>query len=151
MYFNAAVSQESVDSLERSLKHLVTNKSEVESVNILLRFVQTAFDYKVDQEQFGKEKPMFIEETLYYPYSDCEDRAVLFAYLVRSILGLDVVGLRYDGHIATAVKFKDQVYGDAVVYSGEKYIICDPTYMYADAGKCLPNFQEKVPKIISIK
>ena len=151
LYFNAAVSQESVNSLERNLRPLVMNKSDIEAVNILLRFVQTAFDYKVDQEQFGKEKFMFIEETLHYPYSDCEDRAVLFAHLVRDILELDVVGLRYDGHIATAVKFNDEIDGDTVVYSGEKYIICDPTYMYADAGNCMPEFKEEKPKIIPIK
>ena len=27
----------------------------------------------------------------YYPYSDCEDRSILFARLVKDLLGLDVV------------------------------------------------------------
>lgn len=151
LYFSAAVSTESANSLNHGLKPLIAGKSEKEAVNILLRFVQTSFDYKIDQEQFGKEKTLFIEETLFYPYSDCEDRAVLFAHLVRNILGLDIVGLRYDGHIASAVKFNEEVTGDVIFYSGEKYIICDPTYMYADAGNCMQEYKGKNPQIITIE
>lgn len=45
----------------------------------------------------------------YYPYSDCEDRSILFARLVKDLLGLDVVLLYYPAHIATAVCFKGEV------------------------------------------
>ena len=81
----------------------------MDAVNVLLRFVQTGFSYLTDSEQFGREKFMFPEETLSYPYSDCEDRSFLFAYLVSSLLGLDVIGLDYPGHVATAVKFSSPV------------------------------------------
>ena len=43
----------------------------------------------------------------YYPYCDCEDRSVLYSYLVRNLLKLDVVLLDYPNHIATAVCFNE--------------------------------------------
>jgi hypothetical protein len=110
--------------------------------------VQTAFEYKTDPEQFGREKPLFPDETLFYPFSDCEDRAILFAYLVRHMLGLDVVALDYPGHIATAVMFSTDIAGDSIVFHGKKYIICDPTYVNADVGASMPEFKNVKPNVI---
>jgi len=42
----------------RSLKPNLQGMSELEAVNFLLRFVQTAFDYKTDDQQFGKSAEM---------------------------------------------------------------------------------------------
>ena len=112
------------------------------------RFVQTAFDYKTDDQQFGKEKYLMMEETLHYPSSDCEDRSIMFSYLVKTLLKLDVVGLDYPGHIATAVKFNSDLTGDRVTHNGKVYVICDPTYINADAGMEMPQFKNVEPKII---
>ena len=116
----------------------------------MLRFVQTAFEYENDETQFGREKPFFAEETLFYQFSDCEDRSVLFAYLVRNLLGLEVIGLDYPGHIATAVKFSTDIKGDYVEHQGERYIICDATFINANLGQCMPRLQNVIPKVISI-
>ncbi len=150
MYFAASPSSEVTASLVAALQPLVKGKTEQEAVSFLLRFVQTAFVYKTDPEQFGREKPLFPDETLFYDYSDCEDRAILFSYLVKSLCGLDVIGLDYPAHIATAVKFTDNIPGDAVIYQGKKYLICDPTYTNADAGVCMPNLKSVAPKVIHI-
>ena len=93
---------------------------------------------------------MFPEETLYYPYSDCEDRSILFAWLVHNLLGMDVVGLDYPGHVATAVRFKGKVAGDAVMYNGKRYMVTDPTYINASAGMTMPNFKKNKPGVIKI-
>ncbi len=148
VYFNATPSTEAVASLLSTWRPLVRGKSEREAVNMLLRFVQTAFGYKTDPDQFGREKPLFPDETLWYPYSDCEDRSILFAFLVRNLTGLDVIGLDYPGHVATAVRFSDDVPGDAVIYRGKKYLICDPTYENADAGCSMPRLKNSDPGII---
>lgn len=150
VYFGALPSTESTTSLLAGLRPLVQGKTEKEAANILLRFVQTAFRYKTDPEQFGREKPLFPDETLYYGYSDCEDRSILFAYLLRTLTGLAVIGLDYPGHIATAVKFSDDIGGDAVLYQGTAYVICDPTYENANVGDCMPEFKGVKPKIIRI-
>ena len=149
IYFNTPLMNESYASLVEQLKPILTGKTKSEALNILLRFVQTAFEYKTDQQQFGKEKCLFAEETLYYPYCDCEDRSIIFAYLVKKLLGLEVIGLDYPGHIATAVKI-DNVPGDYVIVNGEKYIICDPTYINANIGMSMPRYKNVKPEIVQI-
>lgn len=148
VYFSSKVTPAADYSFFIAFKPLIENKSEAEAVNIILRFVQTAFKYKTDDENFGREKPLFPEETLYYEFSDCEDRSILFAHLVRQLLGLEVIGLSYPGHIATAVKFHSQVNGDHVLYKQTNYLICDPTYINADIGQCMPQFRGVRPEII---
>lgn len=148
VYFDAAVSEYANISLLRSLKPHIQKMSELEAVNFLLRFVQTAFDYKTDDQQFGKEKYLMLEETLYYPSSDCEDRSILFSYLVRNLLDLKVVGLDYPGHIATAVSFHSDLSGESIHFNGNKYIVCDPTFINADAGMKMPQFEDVEPKVI---
>jgi len=150
VYFDASLSPEARYSLLCELKPIIEGKSEVEAVNILLRFVQTAFAYQNDIIKFGREKPFFAEETLFYPYSDCEDRSVLFAYLVRNLIGLEVIGLDYPGHVAAAVKFSTHVNGDYIEHNGGKYIICDATYINANLGECIPRFKNFEPKVIAI-
>ncbi|MEL6135316.1 MAG: hypothetical protein AAFR59_18315, partial [Bacteroidota bacterium] len=112
-----------VDSLQRIVRNLQPMRNrrtvEEEQVNFLLRFVQTAFPYQTDAMQFGGEKYLFADEVLYYPYSDCEDRSVLFSWLVREIVGLDVIGVLYPGHAATAVRFNRTVPGDYISYRGK--------------------------------
>ena len=149
-YFRASMATDTRNDLLSQLKPIVVNKPEEEAVNILLCFVQTAFAYKTDDAQFGREKYFFPEETLYYPYSDCEDRAVLFAFLVHNLLNLDVVGLDYPGHVATAVRFTGNTPGDAVMYRSARYVVCDPTYINARYGECMPDFKKVAPEIVQI-
>ncbi|KAA3613751.1 MAG: hypothetical protein DWQ05_15855 [Calditrichaeota bacterium] len=151
VYFSAQPPLSLHQALLNNLRPVVKDKSEKEAVNILLRFVQTAFDYKTDQAQFTREKYFFPIETLHYPFSDCEDRSILFAYLVRNLLKLDVVGLDYPGHIATAVNFSDPAEGAFVEFERKKYIICDPTYVNAPYGRTLPKLQNVKPKILKIR
>jgi hypothetical protein len=150
VYFGSASSPEATQTLLSQWKPIVQGKTEREAVNMLLRFVQTAFDYKTDPEQFGREKPLFPDETLFYPYCDCEDRSILFAYLVKNLFGLDVIALDYPGHIATAVKFNSTISGDSVQFRGATYTICDPTYINADIGMCMPQFKSINPNVIVI-
>ncbi|MFC1606725.1 hypothetical protein ACFL47_02045 [Candidatus Latescibacterota bacterium] len=151
VYFDASISQESRRTLLEGLRPVVSGKNEIEAVNLLLRFVQKGFDYKTDDEQFQREKHFFIEETIFYPFCDCEDRSFLFAFLVRNLVGLDVIGLHYPGHVATAVKFSTAVRGDPVTYKNERYVVCDPTYINANYGECMPKFKTVTPEIVQIE
>jgi uncharacterized lipoprotein YehR (DUF1307 family) len=150
VYFNAPCSPAISRSLLPQFVKIIQGKSETEAVNILLRFTQMAFQYKVDAEQFGREKPFFPDEIFYYPYSNCKDRAIMFASLVTHLLDYEVIGLQYPDHVATAIKFQGQINGDAVMYHGKKYIICDPTYINADIGMCMPQFKNVQPKVIAL-
>lgn len=151
IFFSSSMDPSTLNSLTKVLMPLLENKNELEAVNIILNFVQKSFDYKTDIDQFGYEKFYFPEDIFYYPYSDCEDRAVLFSHLVKSLLKLEVVGLEYESHAACAVKFNATINGDALTYKGNKYIICDPTYIGASAGMEMPQFAKENPKVIEIK
>ena len=150
MYFIASVNQATASPLLDQLRPLVEGKSEQDAVNLLLRFVQTAFQYRTDEGQFGMENYLFPEETLHYPYSDCEDRSVFFAWLVKSLLGLEVVGLNYPGHVSAAVRFSQPVSGDSFSYKGRTYVITDPTYINASAGMTMPAHRKISPEVINI-
>ena len=147
-YFNVAISQETQDSLLQQLQPLVDQLSQEDAVNFLLRLVQTGFDYKTDNVQFGGENYLFLEETIYYPGSDCEDRSVIFAWLVENLLGLQVVGLSFPGHVATAVEL-DSPRGESLEYEGKVFSIADPTFIYAGVGQKMPQFKGVSPKIIT--
>ncbi len=128
------------------MRSSIAGKNKSAAANILLHFVQTAFEYATDDEQFGVERPLFADETLFYPYSDCEDRAILYSILVRELLGLDVVLLHYPNHLATAVCFDTEVPGDYLQVDGIRYIVCDPTYINADIGQAMPQFKQTAVK-----
>ncbi len=148
VYVNAEVNPSVASKVLSTLAPVVNGKGEAEAANLLINFVQTGFQYATDQEQFGYEKPFFVEELFYYPYCDCEDRSVLYSYLVRNLLKLDVVLLDYPNHIATAVCFNENVSGDFVTVGGKKYVVCDPTYIGASIGKAMPQFKNVAAKVL---
>lgn len=149
IHYKTPMSDELRSSLYPQLKTAILDKSQKDAANILLNFVQTAFEYKTDGEQFGFEKPNFPDETFYYPYCDCEDRAMLYSTLVKDLLGLDAILLDYPNHIASAVRFTENIPGDYVVLDdGSKYLICDPTYIGAPIGSCMEQYKEVAPEII---
>ena len=147
-YANAPLDPSVTAVLYPLLRASVSGKSQKDAANILINFVQTAFEYKTDGDYWGYERPLFPEETLFYPYSDCEDRAILFSRLVRDIMGLEVVFLSYEGHLATAVAFDEDISGDHIKVRGRKYLVCDPTYINAPIGMAMPNLTlKKVVKL----
>ena len=132
------------------LQQMTNGKSKEEATGIILNFVQTAFEYKTDEEQFGYERPLFVDELFYYDYSDCEDRAILFSYLIRKVLNLDVVLLYYPNHLATAVKLPSYNKGDYVSLNGQIYTVCDPTYINAGIGEAMPQFKNAKARVIEL-
>jgi hypothetical protein len=151
-YSAASLSEETKRTLYPILRREIAGKSTSDAANMLINFVHTAFDYPTDGDQFGYERPLFGDETFYYPYSDCEDRSILYAILVRELLGLETVLLNYPGHLATAVHFPDNTaHGWHFRWEDRVYTICDPTYIGADAGDCMTQFQTVAPKIVPIQ
>lgn len=142
------LSPSALNSFEQQIQPVLAAKSELEKVNILLAMVQKGFEYATDQDQFGYEKYFYPEELLHYPQSDCEDRSALFSCLVRDLLGLEVIGLIFPDHVATAVKFNEAVEGDFLELGAEKFIICDPTYIGASAGMCMPKYRSSKLEIV---
>ena len=153
IYFVSSLSIEAQQELQRNFNEMKEQYTPTQFIGMLLHFVQTAFDYQTDEEQFGYEKYFYPEEVLGYPYSDCEDRSALFAWLVQKYTNAKVIGLQYEGHVATAVWFGDDVdiKGDGFVYGGKKYYVCDPTYINAGIGMTMPQYKGVTPKVIKLK
>lgn len=151
IYAQASLSTPAKNQLYPVLQKAIAGKNKAAAANMLIDWVQTAFDYQTDDEQFGQERPLFADETLYYPYSDCEDRAILYSILVRDLLGLDVVLLHYPGHLATAVCLDDDTPGDHLMIDGRKYIVCDPTYIGASIGETMPQYKQTAASVVRIK
>lgn len=150
-YANTPIEQSVKDMLYPPLRKTISSMTERDAVGILLNWVQTAFEYGYDDEIWGGDRAFFAQETLYYPYCDCEDRAILFSHLVRDLLGLDVVLLYYPGHLATAVAFSEDVNGDYLTYHNRKYIVCDPTYINAGVGRTMPGMNNRQAQVIALR
>ena len=149
-YVQASLSQSVKEQLLPTLLKSTDGKTEVTRANILLDFVQTAFDYKTDDIQFGYERPLYADETLYYPYCDCEDRSILYAILMNELGFYDIVLLHYSDHIATAVHFNEDIKGDYLMLDGKKYIVCDPTYINSSVGDAMPKYRNEKAEIIKV-
>lgn len=154
LYFSSHLDNNRTQSqLANSLKPLIEDRSTLEKVNLLLRFTQRSFDYQTDTEQFNTEKKMFPVETLYYPASDCDDRAIMLGYLLDQLTDLDYIVVRYPGHLTLAVHFPDQEpsgkrINQPITYNGKRYYVSDPTYFGADVGMIMPDYQGTQPSEI---
>lgn len=153
IYFVNPIAIEAQQVLQDNFNEMREQYTPTQFIQMLLHFVQTGFEYKTDDDQFGYEKYFYPEEVIGYPYCDCEDRSAMFAWLVQKYTNAKVIGLQYEGHVATAVWFGDDanVKGDGFMYGGKKYYVCDPTYINASIGMTMPQFKGKTPKIIKLR
>lgn len=141
MYANTPLAQKTKEKLYPSLRKSISKDDKLLAAEMLLNWVQTGFVYEYDDKVWGHDRALFAEETLYYPYCDCEDRSILFSRLIRDLLDLDVALIYYPGHLATAVCFDQDVQGDAMIINGRKFIVCDPTYIGAPVGEQMPDLE----------
>lgn len=125
-YFNIPLSKETYGSLIPILKKNVKDMNQRKGIDYLMRFTRYSFLYEDDDKNFGKEKRLSPEETLFAKYSDCDDRAALFFYLVKEIYNLPMIALLYPTHITMAVQF-DKPVGSPIFYNGKTYSVCEPT------------------------
>jgi hypothetical protein len=138
------LSKTTYESLIPSLKKQVQGMKQRDGVEFLMRFTRYAFLFKPDAEAFGGEKRLSPEQTLLYEYSDCEDRAALFFFLVKEIYNLPMLVLTYPQHVTVAIQF-EKAYGKTVEYQGMKYSICEPSPQKIDlrVGQILPELSKK--------
>lgn len=151
MYANTPMEREIQNQLYPILREKISGLSEHDAVNKVLNWVQTAFVYEYDDKVWGHDRAFFAEETLFYPYCDCEDRAILFTRLIRDLLGLKCILTYYPGHLASAVCFNQQIKGDYLYLNGEKFVVCDPTYIGASVGLTMPNMDSQKATVILLE
>ena len=152
----AILQSENFPKVRTEINNLIKQKKDLYSENntplfdaldSLLDELVVFVNYKPTEEATSRS---IKNETLYYPYSDCEDRAILFSHLIRLLTNRDVVLLYYPNHLATAVHFTRDMPGDYVMVDGKKYLVCDPTG-YKPIGNAYDEFKNVEAKVIKIK
>lgn len=151
MYANAPLSPDVKKQIYPTLEQALMGCDEKESVNKLLNLIQTGLVYEYDETVWGDDRAFFSEETLFYPYCDCEDRSILLARLVRDLLHLKCILVYYPGHLATAVHFSTPVDGDYIDLDGEHFTIADPTYIGASVGDTMPGMDNASTTVILLQ
>jgi hypothetical protein len=147
-YAQSVVSCDMRRNIVHQLKNALANESLRNKVEQLLHFTQYAFDYATDVAYHGFEKPYFLEEIMYYPKCDCEDRAIFYSYLLYNVVGIENHIISYPGHEATSLTLPSEgLKGTSYNYDGKTFYISDPTYMGASTGMCMPDFEAVTPKI----
>lgn len=146
--FNMPLSKTTYESLIPSLKKHVQGMKQRDGVEFLMRFTRYAFLFKPDAEAFGGEKRLTPEQTLLYDYSDCEDRAALFFFLVKEIYNLPMLVLTYPQHVTVAIQF-EKPYGKTIEYNGMKYSVCEPSPQKIDlrVGQISPELRNQAYQI----
>ncbi|MFY7900047.1 MAG: hypothetical protein ACOVNY_07670 [Chitinophagaceae bacterium] len=125
-YFNVPMSNITYSSLIPLLKEQVKKMNQVKGIDYLMHFTRYAFAFETDTKIYGKEKRLTPEQTLFNEFSDCEDRAALFFFLVKEIYNLPMIAIAYPTHVTIAVKLPTPL-GEPIVYNGQQYSICEPT------------------------
>lgn len=151
-YHKSAVDRELKKAVFTQVKYkiLKDGMNPKDAVSFVLGLIQKGFGYKTDYEMFGRAKPLFIEESFYYGSNNCKDRVLIFSWIVRDLLGLDVAMFCYKGHVACGVVIPGDVVGDSYVYNGKRYVMCDPTYIGAPVGATMPKYRGVDPQIVEL-
>ena len=147
-YFNIPLSKQTYQSLIPLLKENIKKMNQKSGVDYLMHFTRYAFLFETDSKIYGSEKRFSPEQTLLSEYSDCEDRAALFFYLVKEIYNLPMLVLSYPNHVSIAIQFKNS-YGKPILYNGNAYTICEPTPQNTDLriGMPLPQLKHTAYEI----
>lgn len=127
-YAEMAMPEHIARDLYPQLRRAVAGLGQLEAVEKILNWIQTGFTYEYDDKVWGSDRAFFPEETLHYPYCDCEDRAILLTRILRDLLKLDCLLVYYPGHLAAAVCLTEgNPTGDYFLVDGKRFFIADPT------------------------
>lgn len=154
MYANMPTPKNIKQQVYPTLRKAIGQCDQWTAVNRILNFVQTGFVYEYDDKVWGKDRAFFPEESLHYPYCDCEDRSILFTRLIRDLLGLKCILIYYPGHLAAAVEFTEgNPTGDYISYNGQRFFITDPTITGygAPVGTTMRGMDNKKAKVILLE
>jgi hypothetical protein len=146
--FNSPLSKSIMKQFDEALGPILKDKNDDERAAYLLNYVQQNINYQIDQEQFGREKYFFADETIFYPAADCEDRAILLSKLIKHFTNLETVGLVYPEHVSLAVNLNNVSTQKSFKYKNKLFYNCDPTYIGASCGQVMPKLANLDPEFV---
>lgn len=135
------------NAIARQVREQLKGMKGDDAVGEVLKFMHNVFDYSTDEDFHGFEKPYFVEETLFYPKNDCEDRAIFYTRLLWDALGRESQLISFPGHEAAAVRMDSPVEGTSYSDKGETFYISDPTYIGSVTGMIMPIYKTQAPNV----
>jgi hypothetical protein len=149
MQFTAPLSNATYQSLIPALKQTVAKMNQKKGVDYLMHLTRSSFAFENDASLYGKDKRFSPEQTLFSEYSDCEDRAAFFFYLVKEIYNLPMIVLSYPQHVTVAIQF-DTPQGNPIVYKGNQYSVCEPTPQFKNLkiGQGIPSLKKEAFEVV---
>lgn len=153
MYANMPMPQHIKQQIYPPLRSALKGCDPLTATNKILNFVQTGFVYEYDDQIWGEDRAFFPEESLHYPYCDCEDRSILLTRLIRDLLGLECILIYYPGHLAAAISFpRNTPTGDYIELNGKRFFIADGTILYgAPVGQTMSEKDNQTAKVILLE
>jgi len=136
-YVRRNISDQARESIIEPLKEITSQLPMNQRAPFLLKFVQQAFNYKTDTENYGYEKYNYPEETLNASFVDCEDKTLLLAFLYKEILEVNSVLLVFHKkkHVCLGAAVPGYTNAYSFKYKGESYVSCEPTGLNYPVGK----------------
>lgn len=149
MQFTAPLSNATYQSLIPALKDVVAKMDQKKGVDYLMHLTRSSFAFENDATIYGKDMRFSPEQTLYSDYSDCEDRAAFFFYLVKEIYNLPMIVLSYPQHVTVAIQF-DAPQSNPIMYKGNPYWVCEPTPQWKDLkiGQGIPSLKKQTFEVV---
>lgn len=146
------------ETLYKELDRLTADMDDFQAIRFFLSFTRMSKSYETDKEAYDVQNLAFTpEETLYYLYSDCEDRSALFYNMVKEILKMDVVLIDFPRHVSAAVHFEkppvfdsESIHAKPIYHNGKDYYICDPTGPgnHLRLGEYPYGFEDITPRVL---
>ena len=153
MYANAPMPKHIKKEVYPQITTGIQGCDQLTAVNKILNLIQTGFVYEYDDKVWGYDRAFFPEESMHYPYCDCEDRSILFTRIVRDLLGLKCMLIYYPGHLASAVAFTEaKPTGDYIEYDNQRFFITDATILCgAPVGLTMRDMNNQAAKVIVLE
>ncbi|MEZ4967736.1 MAG: hypothetical protein R2791_21015 [Saprospiraceae bacterium] len=121
-----------------TINNIIESLPYAEKIDFLLRISQQIY-YKGDLDVYGREVLFIPEVILYFDIADCEDKSLLFAYLIWHCLHTKTILLTYPGarHMNVGVEsgIIDCNERECINIKGIDYIICEPTSLWYKNGE----------------
>lgn len=132
-------------------KNQASNMTEPEIARFILSFVRTGFRHLDDEKLLnGGRKIDSPEEMLNKKITDNEDRAVLFSYLAKQVLGIDVLIVRQLNVYQIAIPLPLKEGQKPILVNNVKYAFCDIDDVSdkLEIGDYKPGDEKKIFKLI---
>ena len=150
VYFGAPVAAIFKEDVLSQLYPLFSKINKIEATALLQQFVQHEFYYCSAENKEGSGSGRFAEEVIASKSGDDRAKAVLFSWLIRTLLKLPVVGLQFPGYYSAAVCFNEPFEGDSYFWRQRNYVVTDPTFVNGPIGVMVPELRDLTAQLIDL-